>query len=146
VEPAVKYLEEHGIRVLRDSSILLDGGIVLAGREDRDISRFSGKNRKSVKELLQGRDMNMPVILLDHQPFNLEKAVEAGVDLQLSGHTHHGQMWPLNYLTKAIYQLSSGYLKIGETHFYVSNGVGTWGPPLRSGNRPEILSIMLNFN
>lgn len=145
VEAAVKYMEEHRIKVLRDTSILLDGNIILAGREDRDISRFTGKQRKTLTDLLNGVDHNFPIILMDHQPFNLEKAMEAGVDFQLSGHTHHGQLWPLNYLTKAIYQLSSGYLQLGDTHFYVSNGVGTWGPPLRLGNRPEILNISLDF-
>jgi len=145
VEAAVKYLDDHGVYVLRDTAVVLDGHILLAGREDRDISRFSGKKRKEIKELLQGSTTSMPLILMDHQPFNLEKAVEAGLDFQLSGHTHHGQMWPLNYLTHAIYQVSSGYQKIGNTHFYVSNGVGTWGPPLRSGNRPEILDITIEF-
>lgn len=145
VEAAVKYLEEHGIKVLRDTSVILEGHIILAGREDRDITRFSGKKRKSVSDLLHDADHNFPIILMDHQPFNLEKAMKAGVDFQLSGHTHHGQLWPLNYLTQAIYQLSSGYLMLGNTHFYVSNGAGTWGPPLRSGNRPEILNITLDF-
>lgn len=145
VEAAVKYLEEHGIKVLRDTSVLIYGHIALAGREDRDKNRFSGKQRKTLQELLAGLDQRAPIILMDHQPFNLEKAVEAGVDFQLSGHTHHGQLWPLNYVTQAIYQLSSGYRQIENTHFYVSNGVGTWGPPLRSGNRPEILNIKLEF-
>jgi predicted MPP superfamily phosphohydrolase len=67
------------------------------------------------------------------------------IDLQLSGHTHHGQIWPLNYITKAIYTLSWGYKKIGNTHFYVSCGYGTWGPPVRLGNRPEIVLINIKF-
>jgi predicted MPP superfamily phosphohydrolase len=82
---------------------------------------------------------------MDHQPFKLEKAAEQGVDLQLSGHTHHGQLWPFNYITNAIYELSWGYRQIGLTHFYVSSGFGSWGPPLRLGNRPEIVEINVKF-
>ncbi len=145
-EPAVKYLREHGITVLRDTSLLINQQFYLVGREDRDRSRFTGKSRKELSELMQQVDRSKPVILLDHQPFNLERSVEQGVDLQLSGHTHHGQLWPFNYITTAIYQISSGYRLIGNTHFYVSNGFGTWGPPVRLGNRPEIVQIVITFN
>ena len=95
---------------------------------------------------MKGVDHSMPVILMDHQPFGLHEAVENGVDLQLSGHTHHGQLWPFSFITKRVYELSWGYLKIGDTHFYVSCGVGTWGPPVRTGNSPEIMNIILSFD
>jgi predicted MPP superfamily phosphohydrolase len=95
---------------------------------------------------MQQVDRSRPVILLDHQPFNLERSVEQGVDLQLSGHTHHGQLWPFNYITTAIYEISSGYKLIGKSHFYVSTGFGTWGPPVRLGNRPEIVQIKITFD
>jgi predicted MPP superfamily phosphohydrolase len=75
----------------------------------------------------------------------LEEAEKNGVDLQLSGHTHHGQLWPFNFVTRKVYELSWGYKKKGNTHFYVSSGVGTWGPPIRTGNRPEIVNILLRF-
>jgi predicted MPP superfamily phosphohydrolase len=65
------------------------------------------------------------------------------VDLQLSGHTHHGQLWPFNYITGAVYEVSRGYHRRGQTHFIVSQGIGTWGPPVRLGSRPEILLITL---
>ena len=90
-------------------------------------------------------DRSYPVLLMDHQPFNLDQAVRHGVDLQLSGHTHHGQVWPFNYITNAMYELSRGYKKIGQTHFYVSSGFGSWGPPVRLGNRPEIVVITMQF-
>jgi predicted MPP superfamily phosphohydrolase len=144
-EQAVKYLEEHGITMLRDSVANVAGAFYVAGREDRDKNRFSGKKRLEVAGLLGSIDRSLPIILLDHQPFALEKAAEAGVDLQLSGHTHHGQLWPLNFLTKAIYELSMGYKQKGNTHFYVSPGYGGWGPPVRVGNRPEIVMIKLKF-
>ncbi|MBV2247328.1 MAG: metallophosphoesterase [Lentimicrobium sp.] len=145
-ESAVKYLEDNGIIMLRDTVIQLNNSFYLAGREDRDKNRFSGRKRLEVRELFQNIDTNLPVILLDHQPFELDKAAEAGVDLQLSGHTHHGQLWPLNYLTRAIYEVSMGYKKKGDAHFYVSPGFGGWGPPVRTGNRPEVVFITLTFN
>ncbi|MCX6279264.1 MAG: metallophosphoesterase [Bacteroidetes bacterium] len=145
-ERAIKYLTEHGITMLRDSAVFIDKRFWLVGRDDRDKSRFTGKQRKDLAVVMKPVDRSCPVILMDHQPFNLEKSVEAGVDLQLSGHTHHGQMWPFNYVTTAIYELSSGYKKIANTHFYVSNGFGTWGPPVRLGNRPEIVVIKLHFD
>ncbi len=144
-EKAVKYLEEHGVNVLRDTALFIDGRFYLVGREDRDKPRFTGKTRKELSELLQQVDRTFPVILMDHQPFNLERTVKQGVDLQLSGHTHHGQLWPFNYITTAIYEISCGYKQIGKTHFYVSTGFGTWGPPVRLGNRPEIVQIILHF-
>ena len=85
------------------------------------------------------------MILLDHQPFQLEEGAQAGVDLQLSGHTHHGQLWPFNYITDKVYENSWGYLAKGNTHIYVSSGIGTWGPPVRLGNRPEIVELTLVF-
>jgi predicted MPP superfamily phosphohydrolase len=142
-DAACHYLEDHGITVLRDSAVTLSNGIQIIGREDRSIRQFAGKERKSLTELLKGLDRGQPLLLLDHQPFHLDEGVQAGIDLQLSGHTHHGQLWPLNYLTQAIYELSWGYLRRGSTHIYVSCGVGTWGPPVRTGNSPEILLFTL---
>lgn len=145
-EAAVAYLLKHRIKVLRDSIVLVNESFYLAGREDRDKERFSGKKRMTVEALLKGLDHNRPIILLDHQPFNLGDAEKAGVDLQLSGHTHHGQLWPANYIANAIYEVSWGYLLKGNTHFYVSSGIGSWGPPVRTGNRPEIVDIHLTFD
>jgi uncharacterized protein len=145
-EEACAYLEAHGIRMLRDTCVEIEGGILLAGRQDRSSAQFGGKQRKTLDELLGQVTPGMPVILLDHQPFGLEEAASHGVDLQLSGHTHHGQLWPFNFITSAIYEVSWGYLQKGVTHFYVSSGVGTWGPPVRTGNRPEIVEITLRFD
>jgi hypothetical protein len=145
-EAAVKYLEEHGIRMIRDTSIKINESFYLAGRNDRDSRRFSSKERKSIGNVLEGVDLGLPVIMMDHQPFNLQQVADAGVDFQLSGHTHHGQLWPFNYITTAIYELSWGYKQKGNSHFYVSSGYGGWGPPVRTGNRPEILDIYITFN
>ncbi|MHC1706532.1 MAG: metallophosphoesterase [Bacteroidales bacterium] len=144
-EAAVDYLEHHGIRFLRDTVQKIEGVCWLAGREDRDRSRFAGKKRKELTEIIKLTDNTLPIILMDHQPFNLDSAALAGVDLQLSGHTHNGQQWPFNHLTKAIYEVSYGYVKKGNTHFYVSSGFGTWGPPVRLGSRSEVVLINLSL-
>jgi uncharacterized protein len=145
VEEAVAYLREHGVTVLRDEVHVLPNGVTLVGREDRSLVQMAHGKRKSLPELLAGVDMTHPVILMDHQPFHLEEAEQGGVDLQLSGHTHHGQLWPLNYITSAIYEVSTGYKKKGDSHIYVSSGVGSWGPPVRTGNQPEIVHVILSF-
>ncbi|MGA9365173.1 MAG: metallophosphoesterase [Bacteroidota bacterium] len=145
VEEACRYLTDHGITMLRDSSMKIDNSVTIVGREDASIKQFAHKRRKSLEELMENVDTSGPVILMDHQPFRLEEAEKNGVDLQLSGHTHHGQLWPLNFVTKKVYELSWGYKKKGKTHYYVSSGVGTWGPPIRTGNRPEIVNIRLRF-
>lgn len=146
VEAAIKYLTENGIIMLRDNSVFMENSFYLVGRDDRDKTRFTGKKRMELTELLKGIDKSFPIILLDHQPFNLNKAAYLGVDLQLSGHTHHGQIWPLNYITNVMYDVSWGSKKIGKTQFYVSSGFGTWGPPVRLGNTPEIVLLNLTFN
>ncbi|MFZ4059497.1 MAG: metallophosphoesterase [Ferruginibacter sp.] len=144
-DSAVKYLENHGIKMLRDTAFKINDSFYIAGRNDRDSKRFSGKERKALSNLLQGIDLTYPLIIMDHQPFNLQQVADAGVDFQLSGHTHHGQLWPFNYITDAIYEVSWGYKQKGNSHFYVSSGYGGWGPPVRTGNRPEILDIYVTF-
>jgi uncharacterized protein len=142
-EAACAYLSEHGITMLRDRAVRLPGGLTLVGREDRSRSGFGRGKREMLSALMAGVDTAYPVILMDHQPFGLDEAAGKGIDLQLSGHTHHGQLWPLNLITEAVYEVSWGETAKGETHYYVSSGVGTWGPPVRTGNRPEILLIRI---
>lgn len=146
VEASVAYLTSHGIQILRDQAVLVGDSFYLVGREDVSSDRMGGKTRKSLAELFADVPDNAPVVLLDHQPFDLRSVAEFGkVDLQISGHTHNGQLWPFNYIVKMIYEIAYGYGKIGDTQFYVSNGYGTWGPPLRIGNRPEIVIMNIHF-
>jgi uncharacterized protein len=141
----IPYIESKGIRVLKDEVVTLDGGIQLVGRIDRDSFRFYRKERLPLDSLMKKVDTKKPVILLDHQPFHLNETAEKGIDLQLSGHTHNGQMWPLNFITAKIYELSYGYLRKGNTQFIVSSGYGLWGPRVRSGSRSEVLFINISF-
>ncbi len=140
-DAAQKYLENHNITVLRDSSVTLANGTTIIGREDITGQRMNGKPRKSIEKLLAGADTEKLVFMLDHQPYKLAEVASHNIDLQVSGHTHHGQMWPFNYITKAVYEISRGYGKINNTHFYVSSGYGTWGPPIRTNSRSEIIVL-----
>ncbi|MBT7697695.1 MAG: metallophosphoesterase, partial [Desulfobacterales bacterium] len=146
VDAADKYLNEHNIIVIRDSKVKIDNSFYIVGREDISSKYMMNKERKSLNKIMVDIDKSYPVIMLDHQPYELSNAVKNGVDLQLSGHTHNGQIWPLNYITDKIFEIGRGYKKIENTHFYVSNGFGTWGPPIRVGSRPEIVSINVVFN
>ena len=141
----IPYIESKGIKILKDEVAILKGGIQLIGRLDRDSRRYYGKERLPLEELMKQVDKTKPVILLDHQPFQLADSEKNGIDLHLSGHTHNGQMWPLNLITRKIYELSYGYMKKGNTHYIVSSGFGLWGPRIRSGSRSEVLLINLSF-
>ena len=141
---AVNYLKAHRVHALLDEAVLVDSSFYVVGRLDRSSER-SNVARKPLWEILETLDDDKPVFLLDHQPVGLEEAVKAGVDLQVSGHTHRGQLWPFSLLTKRIYTLDWGYLRKGNTHFYVSQGTGTWGPPVRVGTRSEIVQLKVRF-
>lgn len=144
IDKTLPYLKSINIRMLIDEVITLPNGIQLVGRNDHSAGRGSNAP-KPLAELISGIDRSKPIIVLNHQPYNLQEAVDAEVDLHLSGHTHNGQLWPFNYLIKGIFELSWGYLKKENTHFYVSSGYGTWGPPVRIGNRPEVVVFKLTF-
>lgn len=144
-EEAAEYLTAHGIILLRDSVAKVNDSFYLVGREDRESERFAGLRRKPLEQLLSDLQPEYPVFLLDHQPYHPEQNASLGINLQMSGHTHNGQIWPLNYITKLVFPVSYGYALIEDMHLYVSNGFGSWGPPVRIGNRPEIVVFQLNF-
>ena len=139
-------LRACGISVLEDEAVLIAGAFVVAGRRDPSALR-PGETRVPILGILSrsGLDLSRPVVLLDHQPARLEQASEAGVDIQLSGHTHAGQLFPLDIINKKVWELNWGALRKGETRYYVTSGVGTWGPPVRTGSRPEIVRLRLSF-
>jgi predicted MPP superfamily phosphohydrolase len=143
---SLRLLKQSGIRVLRDKFVKIDNKFYVIGRDDRSGERIGNKKRKKLKSIMEGIDKDLPVILLDHQPIGLEEAWKQNIDLQVSGHTHHGQLFPLNLITNSVYELSWGYMQKDNTHYYVSCGYGTWGPPVRTGNTPEIVVITITFD
>jgi len=145
IKKSLEYLKSIHINMLLDSTIVLPNGIQLIGRNDRS-AMHGNSGQKPLEELLSEVDHAKPIIVMNHQPYNLDEASNAHVDLHLSGHTHHGQMWPFNYITQAMFEVSWGYKKKGNSHFYVSSGFGTWGPPVRLGNRPEVVLFDIKFS
>jgi hypothetical protein len=145
IDGTSKFITENRVNLIRDSSYLVADGFVIAARDDSSKVNFTGEHRKTLSEIMDSIDRNYPIILLDHTPYKLEEAEMNGVDLQLSGHTHHGQMFPLNLITKMIYEVSWGYKQRSNTHYYVSCGVGTWGPPVRLGSESEIVNLRIRF-
>ena len=137
------YFEKNGIQMVRDTAILVSNQFYIIGRDDITVKRVTGKARKSITELSKEIDFEYPALLLDHQPFKLNETAEFPVDLQFSGHTHNGQIWPANYITGLLFEQDWGYLKKKNTHFYISAGFGTAGMPIRVGSHSELVHIRM---
>lgn len=134
-----RFYADAGITLLRDSVATLAGGTIgIIGRDDRINPR-----RRPAKELMSHGTLgdSTYTILLDHQPYNLEEAEQAGVNFQFSGHTHRGQFWPVSWITDAIYECSWGSHRRGATNYYVTSGLGIWGPKYRIGTQSEYIVV-----
>lgn len=133
---AERFYNDAGITLLKDS-VAHFKGVDIIGRYDRMEHR-----RALVKHLAEG--LKGYTIMLDHQPFHLEDAEKAGINFQFSGHTHRGQVWPLSWITDAVYECSWGHHQRGNTRYYISSGLGIWGPKIRVGTRSEYLVMHLH--
>jgi len=142
---AVEYLRQAGVNVLVDECIKVNNQFYIVGRDDRMAGRMAGKPRIKLSSLVDGIDRNLPIVLLDHQPINLEEGQRNGIDLQLSGHTHDGQFFPNTLIARHVFENSWGYLRKGEYQIIVSAGFGTWGPPIRIGSNSEITDLTISF-
>lgn len=138
VRENASFYQQAGINLLRDASINM-GEITVIGRDDA-----SNPRRNSLENLIKEINDSTFIILLDHQPNQLEKARKNGIDLQFSGHTHRGQIFPISLLTDRIFELSYGYLQKGGSHFYISSGIGIWGGKFRVGTRSEYVVFNIN--
>jgi predicted MPP superfamily phosphohydrolase len=134
------FFDKAGIKVLCDTIVVIDSSFSLAGRYD---SHFN--TRKSIDDLMKSSTGSLPVILIDHRPTEIGQVSRTAVDVQLSGHTHDGQMFPINLITGKVYELSWGHRKIGNTHFFVTSGIRLWGPPVRTTGKSEIMVIDISF-
>ncbi|WP_257443020.1 metallophosphoesterase [Clostridium mucosae] len=140
----VSVLEENSVKVLRDESILINDSFYIIGRDDITINRFSENDRTSLLDLTHNLDKSKTMIVIDHNPKYINESLDANIDLQLSGHTHKGQITPGNVVTDKIFEIDYGYLKKDNLNVVVSSGYGTWGPPIRIGSRSEIIQINLH--
>ena len=128
---AQRFYEEAGIHLLRDSCCVV-GDLCIVGRDDR-----TNRQRRPLHDIVARADKRKYTILLDHQPYHLEEAEREGIDLQFSGHTHYGQVWPISWIEDAMYECAYGSHQRGATRYYVSSGIGIWGGKYRIGTRSE---------
>ncbi len=140
------FLLEIGVRPLRNEHVEVgDNGasIHVAGVDDWTAHQFGNGHGSDMSRALEGRDETKPVVLLAHQPVHFDQAKEHGVDLQISGHTHGGQIFPFGFLTRLVQPFLSGLHRRGDSQIYVSSGTGYWGPPMRIAAPSEITLIEL---
>jgi hypothetical protein len=135
-EAWLAHLGSFGIRFLRNEHVSIRHAFQLAGVDDVTAT-------EDIPRALAGRDPTLPVVLLAHHPSSITRAAAAGVDLQLSGHTHGGQMLPLGWMARLFEPHVAGLARFGATWLYVSEGTGFWGPPIRVGTACEIAAIEL---
>lgn len=129
---SIKFHEAAGITVLKDDYLQITDNITLIGRDD-----VSNSNRKPLGEIVNGIDDDQFKLLLDHQPKNLEHAEQEKIDLQFSGHTHKGQIFPFSLVAESIFENAHGMVEKGQTQIYVSSGLGIWGGKFRVGTQSE---------
>jgi hypothetical protein len=139
---AQQFYRDANIHLLQDSATVV-GDLCIIGRDDR-----TNIHRKSLGKIMSLAPCSLPLapkytILLDHQPYHLEQAERQHIDFQFSGHTHHGQVWPISWITESIYECAFGAHKRGHTNYYVSSGLGIWGGKFRIGTRSEYVVLNL---
>ena len=135
---SLDFLNSADVTVLKDSVAFVNGLFYIVGRDDR-----TNPYRKPLAELIAGTDRSKPILILDHQPYELEEAETNGINIQFSGHTHYGQVWPISALTRLMYENAHGLIKKGDSNIYVSSGLGIWGGKFRIGTRSEYVVINL---
>ncbi len=138
---AQQFYRDANIHLLQDSATVV-GDLCIIGRDDR-----TNIHRKSLGKIMEENSFLIThssfLILLDHQPYHLEQAERQHIDFQFSGHTHHGQVWPISWITESIYECAFGAHKRGHTNYYVSSGLGIWGGKFRIGTRSEYVVLNL---
>jgi len=144
IERSVKFTQDSGFILLRNQYTNLNGIINLIGLDDPTAKRFGSNVGENISVLYSKCDPSLYTILLCHQPTGFKKnASSMPIDLQLSGHTHKGQLFPFNILTHIFFPLQGGFFEVEGRRLYASRGTGTWGPPLRFLSPPEIAVIRL---
>lgn len=140
------FLEKANINLLQDEVTLIDNSFYLVGRRDADKPGTDDGSRKSVSELTEGLDKTTPIFVIDHQPSQLQESADAGADITFSGHTHDGQLFPLNLTIGLAWENPCGVIKKDNMYSVVTSGVGVYGPFMRVGTDAEICHVMITFN
>lgn len=140
-----ELLEKAGIRLLKDEAVLVEDSFYLYGRPDFERPNRGIEKRKTPAEITADLDLTKPVIVIDHEPRELQELADAGVDVDLCGHTHDGQLFPANFTVKLMWENAYGYLKKGRMHNIVTSGAGLFGPNMRVGTKAEICTVNIRF-
>lgn len=140
-----QLLSDANIHLLRDETVEIANAFYLHGRPDYERPGRGITNRMSASGITERLDQSKPILVIDHEPRELSELSAAGVDLDLCGHTHDGQLFPGNIITKFFWENSYGYLKKGSMHNVVTSGIGVYGPNMRVGTKSEICSIQVHF-
>lgn len=139
------FLKKSNIHILEDETVLINNSFYITGRKDASLSEKSGEIRQTPFELTSSLDKTKPIIFIDHQPKELQEIADAGVDLDLCGHTHDGQTFPGNITVRFLWENPCGYLQKDHMHNIVTSGAGVWGPAMRVGTDSEICVINVSF-
>lgn len=139
------FLQKANIQLLQDEGICIDDAFYLFGRKDPAMAEKMGERRKQPEELLSTADTKMPVIVMDHQPRALDEMAAAGVDMDLSGHTHNGQLAPVNLILPFFWENPDGIIQKDGMYSCVTSGAGVWGPAMRVGTNSEIMVLTVDF-
>lgn len=140
-----EFARKAKINILDDQVEDIDDAFYLVGRMDAFRPGDGTKNRMTPEKILEGLDRSKPIIVLEHQPKQLQELADAGADMQLAGHTHNGQLFPGNLLIHLFWENTAGYLKKDTLHSIVTSGIGMWGPAMRTGTDSEICDITVHF-
>jgi predicted MPP superfamily phosphohydrolase len=138
----LQVLRNERVSVVHDAAAAAEGSLDIAGVDDFHSHSFPGHG-PDLARAVEGRQKSRPLVLLAHQPAQIHEAVEHGVTLQLSGHTHGGQLWPWGFFVRLQQPFVAGLHRIGQTFLYVSCGTGYWGPPMRLNAPAEITELCL---
>lgn len=140
-----QLLENANINLLRDEEVMIEDSIYLYGRPDYRRPGRGITTRKTAEEITENMDKDKPIIVIDHEPSELQELADAGVDMDLCGHTHDGQVFPGNITSALMWENSYGYLKKDNMHNIVTSGVGLFGPNMRVGTIAEVVIINVKF-
>ncbi len=139
------FLSDSGITLITDNSLLINDSFYLVGRNDRNYIGGARNDREQLKDIMEDVDRTKPIIVLDHRPDSIDETKNSGADLLLCGHSHKGQVFPANLITKRVYSTDYGYAEYDDLKMIVTSGAGYWGPPLRVGSESEIAVINIKF-
>ncbi|SES23890.1 metallophosphoesterase [Salipaludibacillus aurantiacus] len=140
INELTRIMDDTGVNILKDEIIKLDSTAYIIGRKDK-----TDRNRLPAGDLLNTAGNDLPKLIMDHQPVDIHSIKENNAEMLFCGHTHKGQIFPYQWVTRRLFDVDYGYKQIDQLHVFVSSGFGFWGPPVRIGSRSEVMKIDVTF-